>query len=579
MSLPRPGTLAVRAVNEYRRRDILPYLSLRYYLENRLARSDRWARQVATELVSTRTASPYFHAHHFKELDTDGKPRHRCVCLPGANEALAEAALLAECARHTKNLVTPPCVYSYRLARENDRSGIFEHYTQGLCLRQAAVARACDDSPNGVVQYLDIQRFYPSITVARAREVWRRHAEAARLAGAFIELGSDLIDHHEMMRRPQEEGILTGPMFSHFMGNLVLRDLDASCGTLPAKYFRYVDDIILVGQQDAVHDATEQVERRLNELGFNLHPESSPKRLTVPAQKWLEGRLDFNRPEHHFSWRRMIGDLKRFLLKGGDAESLRAAFQAEGFRIPISNYSGASRERSFVERFRELVEFKWFRRKTDDISVASLLLHARQMRLHCEREFPRLVDQTINSTGFDCKRLLPKLRFLAGRLVYVGSEEFLASWSSPLVAIPQLHQQGRVMEAIATKRADNLLPLGGNVAQAVAQPFSTMDGGITIERNVIEPAEIQALAVLKLNGLMVEIRGGSDYRVDDLFRFAQTGSDPALMMSDNAFLRQLACLHGLTPSPRHAEMLSTAFDQDEVLILDAIEQLSNSGLS
>ena len=38
VNLSRPGILAVRAVNQYRRRDVLPYLGLRYYLYNNAAR-------------------------------------------------------------------------------------------------------------------------------------------------------------------------------------------------------------------------------------------------------------------------------------------------------------------------------------------------------------------------------------------------------------------------------------------------------------------------------------------------------------------------------------------------------------
>ena len=56
----RPGILSVRSVNEYRRRDSIAYLGLRYYLDNKAARSDCWAREVATDLVLTRTESPYF---------------------------------------------------------------------------------------------------------------------------------------------------------------------------------------------------------------------------------------------------------------------------------------------------------------------------------------------------------------------------------------------------------------------------------------------------------------------------------------------------------------------------------------
>ena len=37
----KAGLLAIRATNQYRRRDVLAYLGLRYYLDNSAARSDR----------------------------------------------------------------------------------------------------------------------------------------------------------------------------------------------------------------------------------------------------------------------------------------------------------------------------------------------------------------------------------------------------------------------------------------------------------------------------------------------------------------------------------------------------------
>ena len=145
--------------------------------------------------------------------------------------------------------------------------------------------------------------------------------------------------------------------------------------------------------------------------------------------------------------------------------------------------------------------------------------------------------------------------------------------------MPELHQQGRVMEAICTRVVDGLLPLGGNVAQAVAQPFSTLETKIIVRRSVTGAVELQALAVLKLNGLDVEVQGSTGHLHDELVRFAHAGSDLALMRSNDPFVRQLACLHGLAPAPRHSQILSTAFDQDDELIFDAIEQLHNSGIS
>jgi hypothetical protein len=189
MKYRRPGILPVRAVNQYRRRDLLPYLGLRYYLENAAAQSDAWARHVATDLVLTRTALPYFRVYHFKGLGTSNSVERRQILLPGPNEALAEAALLEECARCSGAFGSPSCIFSYRLSGGKDRSGIFENYFLGLRARQAAVAAACDSFPIGLVQYTDIRRFYPSIHPDLALKGWRQEAEKGKLSPTYRDLG------------------------------------------------------------------------------------------------------------------------------------------------------------------------------------------------------------------------------------------------------------------------------------------------------------------------------------------------------------------------------------------------------
>lgn len=117
---PAPGTLAVRAVNQYRRRDIVSYLGLRLYLDNTCTVRDRWAREVASRLVLDDPCPRYHESFHFKEVKADtGEPEYRRLCLPTPNEIVAETALLAECADTGGRFVAPSCVYSYELAKKD----------------------------------------------------------------------------------------------------------------------------------------------------------------------------------------------------------------------------------------------------------------------------------------------------------------------------------------------------------------------------------------------------------------------------------------------------------------------------
>lgn len=578
MKRERPGILAVRAVNQYRRRDVLAYLALRYYLHNDAARTDLWAQQVATDLVLTRTDLPYLHVHHFKDLSGGTKVDHRLMYLPTANEALAEAALLDECSKHPQAFSNPACVFSYPLSSGKNRSGIFPHYSAGLRDRHDAIARACDDFPDGVVRYIDIKRFYPSIQTELALSAWRKISEVAGLAVRWRELGEKLIDDHGKLATGSKPSILTGPMFSHLIGNLVLRQLDDELAdSLPARYFRYVDDITLVGSKQAVGNSLNIIRARLSDLGLDMHEDWSPKSLELPTSEWSSGRDDFRPSRREISWMTLIGDLKRFLLANPERhQRLHQAFRGEGFRIPVLDYSSAIFERSYLESVQRWASSEWIRRKVRKVSIDSLLQQARWLRGSYESEFKGLLDGFGKASAFERKRRIPKLRYRAGRLSYLATDDVLASIAAMADTVPELHLQSLAMLATASGNIDRILELGTNAAQATAQPMRAGGKTATLSLSTLTEAEQQALAVFRLNGVEVDARRRNGAAESELLKFAESGSDGKLMTSGNTFIREIACLHGIANSPRHPEMLESVFDEDEDFAIDAVEQLQQS---
>ena len=577
MKRERPGILAVRAVNQYRRRDVLCYLALRYYLHSDAARTDQWAQEVASSLVLTRTDLPYLHVHHFKDLSGGSKVDHRAMFLPSANEALAEAALLDECAKH-QAFSNPACVFSYPLSSGQDRAGIFPHYSAGLRDRHDAIAQACDDFPDGVVRYIDIKRFYPSIRPELALAAWTAPAEAAGLEKRWRMLGEKLIDDHSNLATGLNPSILTGPMFSHLIGNLVLRRLDDDlAGSLPARYFRYVDDITLVGSAKAVADSIKIIRSRLGDLGLNMHEDWSPKSLELSSKEWIGGRNDFRQSRREISWMTLIGDLKRFLLANPESHSqLHEAFRSEGFRIPVRDYSYAIYERSYLEGIKRWASRRWFRRKLGEVSIGTLLHQARWLRGSYEAEFKELCDGLSNVSAFERKRRIPKLRYRAGRLNYLATDDALTSIAAMAEMVPELHLQSLVMSATASGSIDRILGLGTNAAQAAAQPMRASGKPATLSLTTLTEAEQQALAVIEFNGVTMQPAGTNLVNKSELLEFAEIGSNTRLINSGNTFIREIACLHGLTQSPRHPEMLESVFDEDEDLAIDAVDQLQQS---
>jgi hypothetical protein len=578
MSFRRPGTLAVQAVNQYRRRDVMAYLALRYYLDNAAARDDQWATSVATRLVMTRTSLPYFHAQHFKEINQQGHVEHREMFIPGANEALAEAALLSECAQHGEVFSNPKCVFSYQLAKHGSRAGYFAHYSHGLRQRNLAIADACELNPDGIVYYTDIKKFYPSISTDIASRAWLSHCSKAQLPAAYRGLGEKLIDDYGNASRHGMRAVLTGPMFSHLLGNLIFREVDEYCSTrLPARYFRYVDDIVLVGSEADVSRSLAVVRDTTNRLGLQLHDDESPKALRVSCRDWLPAQTDFHNNAFGTSWARLISALKRFMLKNPQLKTqVQRAFRDEGMRIPVLDYSNIVLEADYSKWVLRWLPWKWFRRQTRQISVEWLIDQAKLIRDAVQLEFRRLVAAIHTSNGFERKRQVPKLRYAAARLIYLSHDDALAELGTLANEVSELQLHANVMLTVADGNIDRVAAMGTNAAQATAQPLVAAGKAATTSLMHFPVAKEQFLAVLLLNGVNVTHRTGSSFIQSQLLEFATRGPDIAMMRESTSFLGELACLHGVA-SPRHAQMLSRVFDQDESLTMDAVEQLHQSG--
>lgn len=573
----RPGVLAVRAVNQYRSRDVLTYLALRYYLDNAAARTDYWVREVSTNLVLTRSNPIYFRSLHFKGLSQRQFIDHREMLLPGANEALAEAALLDACSKHPEAFGNPRCVFSYALNHGDDRSGVFNHYSKGLRSRHEAIAKACEDTPDGVVQYIDLRKFYPSIAISTALSVWQQAAERAGLEPRWRELGEKLLADHGSVSSDMPS-ILTGPMFSHLIANLVLRPLDLEFSSNSSvRYFRYVDDITLVGSKKQVDYALREIRARVGALGLAAHDDSSPKSLRLSSGEWLVGRHDFSDSQRPISWMTFVGNIKLYLLANSDARNpLQQAFVDAGFRIPVRDYSSAVFERSYLERIVNLAERPWFRKKVKAVSINSLVKQALWLRQSYEHEFAELLDGFHNVSEYERKRRIPKLRYRAGRLSYLATEKSLAALSKHAGQISDLHLHSMIMTAVSSGDIKPLLMLGTNAAQAAAQPMRAGNKVAFFQPFELGEAESQSLAVFHLNGVNMSTAPTRRSGETALLSFAEHGASQALMSSSDPFMSEFACLHGLSDHPRHADTLESVFDEEEQLAMDAVDQLGQS---
>ena len=443
--------LAVQALNEYRRRDIATYLSTRYYLNALCAQSDHWAKNVCVDSVLQRLSGPYVQSFHFKEIDDDGHIVTRPIQMPAASEALAEAVLMSELGLKQPVDSASRRVYSYRLSAYGDPSGFFENYMNGLRRRQTAIKEACEaHGPSSIVLYADIRNFYPSIPHAIADEAWRRISNEIDIGPRLSALGTKLLLDYRKSADTEKRGLPVGPAFAHIVANAVLRPIDiAFCDSSVVSYFRYVDDIVLVGAPERVHETRGAIADRLLAMGLRMHDSSSPKTIEVPSLRWLEAASDFHPPAEAESWPGLIVRIKHVLLFYPEKISeLSTRLSSAGFRLPIRDYTTSVRETAFIDRLRTWVSRRWWRLVGQDATVDRIVRLATRLRERYLSQLIGLAARTATTTGFERKRLIPRLRYLSGRMVYLADTEQLEVCGNALQNIPEFSSVRTLVEQI-----------------------------------------------------------------------------------------------------------------------------------
>ena len=554
---------SLRAIRQYRARDIFPFLALRYFLGGEHARSDRFARFTAPQVVRATRQSSYMAVPYFKEFSGSGTLLHREMHMPTAVEALAEAVLIEECSLRAEIPNRAVC-FSYWPKQEKDEEGIFEPYMIGLQARQKAVAQAIRNAPDAEVRYLDIKTFYPSIKSEMALRSWGHFTEQIRLPADFEKLGSSLIEKHSKVSNGH---ILTGPMFSHFIGNIVLRGLDDEIAKSGRRIFRYVDDFIVVGGKSLQADV-DWLRSKIEEVGLDAHEPDSAKSLSVSGAEWLRSASDFESGDIAKAWMTLVGDIKKVLLIEPDiGERLVDRLREDGFRLPIRAYQTAVKDAGTFSRVRELRLWGWIKAKARGVSIETILRDAISLRDTLETQLLDLFELGEPDSEFQRKRRITKLRYRMGRSLYLSEKGFFERVVNHRSEWPELEVHFALMDALITGRGDQVVRMGGNVAQAAAQLFSAAGENVEFLDEVKESTERIGLAIFAANG--VKSRTRANVLDGPILQYATGPISRQMFSTFTGFLRDAACLHGIGEA-RHGEIMKRAYDVAEEVHFDAI---------
>jgi hypothetical protein len=472
-------------------------------MESAATNKDRWASEITPEIVERETEADYHVEFIFKDR-VGGKRHFRTIGSPGSNEALAEAALLEACGKAGGPFARQPDVYSYRLATATEVSGSFSPYFDHYKRRQRAIGRCCRKHRNETVFYSDIRNFYPSLSRTRVRNLWKAACEEGGLDEKWSRLGLLLLDRQKSFAA---KGVMVGPMFSHLLADLALRNFDKEMRKrYRNRYFRYVDDIALVLPAADIPDAKKRMARLLKVVGVRLHPK---KYSTMPAAEWAkkapwQGKASsFEKRDK--KWIALIDRIKCYLLKRPSKSNLLGdELRAAGVRIPLPRYQAAITDADYQNRLKKRMNSAWFNQYIHGLTRKKVVAQSRRAVIGFLEEFSDYWEEYGEiSVKMEQKWHAAKLKSILGKLTMLAPEDLVPSLTKLLDGHEEFASSCAILRAIETNDVSELIAMGGSVCGAAGQVLAVRECVYSCKPKRWPAEARQGFATLRLMGVQI----------------------------------------------------------------------------
>lgn len=568
--------LALKTLNQYRNRDVFAYLSLRYYLDNTSCKSDKWISEVPSHNTFYNNDSSYYKIFHYKELDANFKVNYRTLHIPTPNMALAETYLLSELSQYSE-FNSLSCVYSYKFSKSNDTSGTFEPYFIGLQRRHEDISKACKNNLEKSILFTDIKKFYPSIKFSKIEAFWDKYKDEQLIPSKLFNLGKCILESYKNTAKNEEKSILTGPMFSHFIANIMLHEIDIKMVNISKNnYIRYVDDITLIGTNDELIEWKAILKDLLNELGLVLH--DNEKDFTIKCKDWIIAEDDFS-DSLSKDWMVLVGSIKQYLVSYPNSKDyLVRELLNNNIRLPIIDYSIATKDRNYIiKSIENLKIYKWLPNKFKENESKKLVRKAISCKIELLSKLNEYLDINLDDY-FTRKRFIPKIKFLLGRLAYLMSDEELEKIADRIKNEKELFLFYIIYKSVSSRNLTQALKFGNNVIFSISQILKNNKDKITIEFNKIKSVDKsvieQSLAILSFYNIKFTNKYLKEYKDSEIINLSRAKDLKSIMKSEECFIKDFACLHGIETS-RHKKTLESAYDLNENLSFDLLNLVHN----
>lgn len=239
-------TLLIRALNSTRQVYFPSYVGLRLIGDQLPSGENNYLQKLILRRLSAGDKWRFKRFELYKGSNTTSqgvKHVYRECLAPSPLTAIAESFVLS-CLADNPVFAISPRVYSYRWPPSGRSGASYEFFGEGYKQRNTEIAAALS-SPNHVAVVTDIKSFYPSARKERVELALQSILEKSN--AQFRSMGDAIQDFYSQLLIAGGNGIPVGLASGHVLGHLILRDVDDELTSkYSAKYFRYVDDLVVV---------------------------------------------------------------------------------------------------------------------------------------------------------------------------------------------------------------------------------------------------------------------------------------------------------------------------------------------
>lgn len=281
-------TLLIRSLNATRQSYFPTYVGLRLIAKQLPSGENSYLRRAVARRLSVGDRWGFRRFNYFKAMGQFGgqdSPEYRSCLAPSPIAAFAEAFVLAHLASMPS--FTPPArAYSYLWPKSGWSGSSYEFFAEGYKRRNIEIADALQ-RPGTVAVVTDLKGFYPSIhrdrTMSELGSRLRAQAQSTGLEAEAVE------SFFLQLFAAGGGGLPIGPSSAHVLGHLALTEVDRELtSTYGERYFRYVDDIIVICGLADVEATKKRIADCVNSQGYVLNAEKS---VVMSTEEWASSVL------------------------------------------------------------------------------------------------------------------------------------------------------------------------------------------------------------------------------------------------------------------------------------------------